>query len=93
MVVTQSGPMFLKSIDGFDEIKDKDFIVRHMKDVIMEVGPNNVVQLTIDNASIFKVTGMLIKLEFPSIYLTPCVVHTLNLALKNIYATKNMEKE
>jgi len=40
MVVTKSGPMFLKSIDGSGEIKDKDFIVRHMRDVIIEVGTN-----------------------------------------------------
>jgi len=45
MVVTDSGPMFLKSINASDEIKDKDFIARHMRDVIMEVGPDNVVQI------------------------------------------------
>jgi len=38
MVVTNSGPMFLKSINASDEIKDKDFITRHMRDVVMEVG-------------------------------------------------------
>uniref|UniRef100_A0A0R0KK58 DUF659 domain-containing protein n=1 Tax=Glycine max TaxID=3847 RepID=A0A0R0KK58_SOYBN len=45
MVVTKSGPMFLKAIDC-----------------------------------------LIIEAEFPSIYWTPCVVHTLNLALKNICA-------
>ena len=34
---------------------------------------------------------MLIEAEFPSIYWIPCVVHTLNLALKNICAAKNCE--
>jgi len=92
MTVTNSGPMFLKSINAFDEIKDKDFIARHMRDVIMEVGPNNVVQIITDNAAVCKAAGMLIELEFPSIYWTPCVVHTLNLALKNICAAKNTEK-
>ena len=43
MAITNSGPMFLKSINASDEIKDKDFIARHMRDVVMEVGPNNVV--------------------------------------------------
>jgi len=35
---------------------------------------------------------MLIESKFPSIYWTPCVVHTLNLALKNICAAKNTDK-
>ena len=92
MTVNESGPMFLKSINTSDEIKDKDFIVRHMRDVIMEARPNNVVQIITDNATVCKVVGTLIELEFPSIYWAPCVVHTLNLALKNIYAAKNTEK-
>ena len=50
------------------------------------------VQIIIDNAAICKVASMLIELEFPSIYWTPYVVHTLNLALKNICAAKNTEK-
>ncbi|XP_057432298.1 uncharacterized protein LOC130725055 [Lotus japonicus] len=36
--------------------------------------------------------GLIIESEFPSIYWTPCVVHTLNLALKNICAAKNTER-
>ncbi|XP_027922790.1 uncharacterized protein LOC114180686 [Vigna unguiculata] len=92
MAVNESGPMFLKSIDGSGEIKDKDFIAKHMRDVIMEVGSKNVVQIITDNAVVCKAAGMLIEAEFPSIYWTPCVVHTLNLALKNICAAKNCER-
>jgi len=50
----------------------------------MEVGPKNVVQIIIDNAIVCKATSMLIESEFPSIYWIPCVVHTLNIALKNV---------
>ena len=67
MAVMDSGPMFLKSINASDEIKDKDFFARHMRDVIMEVGPNNVVQIIADNAVVCKAAVMLIELEFPSI--------------------------
>jgi len=38
MVVNESGPMFLRSIDGSGEIKEKDFIGKHMRDIIMVVG-------------------------------------------------------
>jgi len=92
MVVNESGPMFLRSIDGSGEIKDNDFITKHMRDVIMEAGPKTVVQIITDNAAVCKAAGMLIEVEFPSIYWTPCVVHTLNLALKNISAAKNYER-
>lgn len=34
---------------------------------------------------------MLIEAEFKHIFWTPCVVHTLNLALKNISAAKNID--
>jgi len=59
MDITESGQMFLKSIDGSSEIKDKDFIVRHMRDTSMEVGPNNVVQIITVNAAC-KAVSMLI---------------------------------
>ncbi|KAH1198446.1 hypothetical protein GmHk_18G052024 [Glycine max] len=57
MVVTESGPMFLKAIDCSNEIKDKDFIAKHMREVIMEVGHSNVVQIVTDNAAICKAAG------------------------------------
>ena len=92
MIVMESGPMFLKTIDCSNEIKDKDFIAKHMREVIMEVGPSNIVQIVINNAAVCKAAGLIIEAEFPSIYWTPCVVHTLNLTLKNICAAKNIEK-
>ncbi|XP_028188846.1 uncharacterized protein LOC114375264 [Glycine soja] len=67
MVVTESGPMFLKAINCSDEIKDKDFIVKHMREVIMEVGPSNIVQIVTNNAVVCKATGLIIEAQFPSI--------------------------
>jgi len=92
MVVNESGLMFLRSIDGSGEIKDKDFIAKHMRDVIIEVGPKNVVQIITDIAVVCKAACMLIEEKFPSIYWTLCVVHTLNLALKNICVAKKCER-
>jgi len=70
-------------------MKDKDFISKHMGDAIMKVEAKNVIQIIIDNADVCKETSTLIELEFPPIYWTSCVVHILNLALKNTCATKN----
>ncbi|XP_057444020.1 uncharacterized protein LOC130736193 [Lotus japonicus] len=92
MAVTEDGPMFLKAVDCSNVKKDNEFIAKHLNDVIMEVGPSNVVQVVTDKAPVCKPSGLIVENEFPTIYWTPCVVHTLNLALKNIYAAKNTEK-
>ncbi|XP_028104489.1 uncharacterized protein LOC114303554 [Camellia sinensis] len=91
MAVTGGGPMFLKAVDCSGETNDKYFISNLMKEVIMEVGAKNVVQVITDNAANCKAAGHLIEAQFPHIFWTPCVVHTLNLALKNICAAKNVE--
>lgn len=71
--------------------KDKFHIAGLLKDAINEVGPYNVVQVVTDNTPVCKAAGMIIESQFPHIFWTPCVVHTLNLALKNICAPKNSE--
>ncbi|XP_056698299.1 uncharacterized protein [Spinacia oleracea] len=90
MATSGNGPIFLKAVNCFGEIKDKYFIANLMKEVIQEVGHQNVVQVITDNAANCKGAGELIESEFPHIYWTPCVVHTLNLALKNICAARNV---
>ncbi|XLU21034.1 hypothetical protein S245_057100, partial [Arachis hypogaea] len=92
MAITESGPMFLKAVDCSDEIRDKDYVAKQIRDVIREVGLSNVVQIVTDNAPVCKAAGLLIEAEFPSVFWTPCVVHTLNLALKDICTAKNTEK-
>ncbi|XP_076921849.1 uncharacterized protein LOC143583425 [Bidens hawaiensis] len=62
-----------------------------MKEVINEIGHQNVVQIITDNAANCKAAGEIIESQFPHIYWTPCVVHTLNLALKNICSPRYVE--
>jgi len=91
MATSEGAPIFLKAVDVSDEIKNKQYITDKMVDVIKEVGEENVVQIITDNAPVCKAVGMIIEGLFPKLFWTPCVVHTLNLALKNICATKNVE--
>ena len=91
MAVTESGPMFLRAVNCEGEFKDKEFIANLMKETIKEIGPGNVVQVITDNAPVCKAARMLVEAQFPHIFWTPCVVHTLNLALKDICAPKNSE--
>ena len=92
MVVSDGDPVFIKAIDGSGEFKDKHHIAWVLKDTIKEIGQEKVVQVITDNANVMKSAGALIEGEYPKIFWTPCVVHTFNLALKNICAAKNTEK-
>ena len=92
MAVLDGSPMFIKAIDGSGEFKDKHYIAGVLKDAIKEIGYEKVVQVIIDNANVMKFVGALIEGEFPKIFWTPCLVHILNLVLKNICAAKNTKK-
>lgn len=91
MAVNESGPVFIRAFNCEGEYKDKHFISSLIKEVITEVGASNVVQVITDNAPVCKAAGLLIEQTYSNIFWTPCVVHTLNLAIKNICAAKNTE--
>lgn len=46
------------------------------------------VQIITDNAANCKGGSLIIEYEYDNIFWTPCIVHTLNLALKNICEPK-----
>ncbi|CAI9289025.1 unnamed protein product [Lactuca saligna] len=91
MATSGNGPLFLKAVNCFREVKNSFFIAELMKEVINEIGHENVVQIITDNAANCKAAGEIIKSQFPHIYWTPCVVHMLNLALNNICSPGNVE--
>ncbi|KAL8108089.1 hypothetical protein AgCh_024508 [Apium graveolens] len=91
MAVTELGPMFIKAVNCEGNGKDKYFMADLIKEVIMQVGAQYVVQVITNNALICKATGMLVEAQFPHIFWTSCVVHTLNLVLKNICDPSNIQ--
>ncbi|CAL2266769.1 unnamed protein product [Prunus armeniaca] len=82
------GPMFLKGINCDRECKDKHCIANFLIDSIKEIGYQNVVQVITDNAPVCRVAELLVVVGYPNIFWTPCVVQTLNLALKSICSPK-----
>lgn len=52
--------------------------------VIEDRGVDSCVQIITYNAPICKAAGMLVEVRYPQIFWTPCIVHSLNLALKSI---------
>ncbi|XP_054781912.1 uncharacterized protein LOC129289127 [Prosopis cineraria] len=79
------------AIDATSKYKDRFYMADLIKKVVEEVGPHKVVQVITDNAPVCKSAGKMVEDEYPHIFWTLCVVHTLNLALKNICAVKNTE--
>ncbi|KAL7253212.1 hypothetical protein ACSBR1_007697 [Camellia fascicularis] len=81
MATSVCGAMFVKAIDASGNIKDADYVANIL--VTEEIGKQNIVQIVTDNGSNFKATGLTIGNKYPHIFWTPCVVHSLNLALKS----------
>lgn len=82
---------FIKAINCLGEIKEKLFITNLLKEIIDEIGHQKVVQVNTNNAKNCKSAREIIEDMFQHIYWTPFLVHTLNLAVKNICATYNMK--
>jgi len=93
LAVTEDGPMFLRAINTEGISKTKDYISKKMLAVIDEVGAQNVVQVITNNAANCRAAGIIVEQKHPQIFWTPCVVHTLNLGLKNICAPRDIEDE
>jgi hypothetical protein len=78
----------LRAINAQGEEKTKEYIADKLVSIVEEVGPKNVVQIITDNAANCKGGGLIVQQKYDNIFWTPCVVHTLNLALKNICTAK-----
>jgi len=88
VAVSDKSPMFLRADNCEGDYKSKEYIAEKLKGIIEEVGRHNVVQIITDNAANCKGAGLIIESEYDNIFWTPCVVHTLNLALKSICEPK-----
>ncbi|KAH7442960.1 hypothetical protein KP509_02G010000 [Ceratopteris richardii] len=78
------GTIFLKSIDTSGHQKSGEFIFKHLKEIIIEVGPENVVQVCMDNASNCVRAGEMVENEWPHIFFTRCACHCLDLLFEDI---------
>ncbi|XP_038972237.1 uncharacterized protein LOC103712617 isoform X3 [Phoenix dactylifera] len=79
----QFGSIFLHALDFLLVEKSHKSIHDYMLEVIEKVGPYNVVQLITDNATDCRAASEEVAKTYPYIFWTPCMVHTLNLILKD----------
>ncbi|KAK5812454.1 hypothetical protein PVK06_027884 [Gossypium arboreum] len=99
MAVSEGSSNFLKAVNFENEHKDKFYVTTLIKDIISEVGAQNVVQVITDNAPVCKAMGSLVETQHPHILWTPymtksstplhCMAHSLNLRNTHHYKGEN----
>ena len=84
IIASPSGPYFLRATDCTRKMKDAAYQYEELKDAIEEIGPTNVVQVITDAALVCRFAGLMIQSRYKHLFWTPCCVHALNNALKDI---------
>lgn len=75
------GIVFLKSVDEFDASNNTNMLYKLLREVVLLVGPKNVIQIVTDNAANYVATGRLLGQEFHTLHWSSCTAHCLNLML------------
>ncbi|PNX59076.1 hypothetical protein L195_g051232, partial [Trifolium pratense] len=84
LVYCPKGIVFIKSVDASQHSKTADMLFKLFKEVVLYVGPENVVQFVTDNAANYVAAGKLLENEFPRLYWSPCAAHCINLMLQDM---------
>lgn len=78
-----SGMVFLKSVTLPDPIKSSDLLVEVLKQVVEEVGEQNVVQVITSGEEHFAAAGKKLMGIFPTLYWAPCASQSIDLILED----------
>ncbi|KAL4374132.1 hypothetical protein AHAS_Ahas05G0151200 [Arachis hypogaea] len=84
LVYCPKGTVFLKSVDASNISKTAENLFKLFRDVVLFVGPENVVYIVTDNAANYVAAGRLLEAEFPKLYWSPCAAHCVNLMFQDI---------
>ncbi|XP_048429464.1 uncharacterized protein LOC103965734 [Pyrus x bretschneideri] len=89
MVYSKGKTIFLKSVDASDHIKNYKYIYKLLRDVIMEVGEHNVVQVMTDNDSAFVKAGKKL-MKHHNVFWTSCAAHCIYLMFEAMGKRENI---
>ncbi|KAL4287829.1 hypothetical protein AHAS_Ahas19G0225300 [Arachis hypogaea] len=84
LVYCPKGTVFLKSVDASNISKTAENLFKLFRDVVLFVGPENVVHIVTDNAANYVAAGRLLEAEFPKLYWSPYAAHCVNLMFQDI---------
>ncbi|XP_061358953.1 uncharacterized protein LOC133303104 [Gastrolobium bilobum] len=91
-VYCPKGTVFLKSVDASHASKTAYLLYQLFKDIVLFVGPENVVQFVTNNATNNVAAGRLLEAEFPKIFWSPCAAHCINLMFQDIGKLKEVDE-
>jgi hypothetical protein len=83
MCVSPAGEEFLGAIDTSGHMKDAIYIADVIKRYLIEVGPENVVQVCTDNASVMRKAVSIVQQQWLHLYYQGCMAYALNLLLQD----------
>ncbi|CAN6585860.1 unnamed protein product [Malus baccata var. baccata] len=89
MVYSKGKTIFLKSVDASDHIKNYKYIYKLLRNVIMEVGEHNVVQVVTDNGSAFVKAGKKL-MKHHNVFWTSCAAHCIDLMFEAMGKRENV---
>jgi hypothetical protein len=84
LVYYPKGTVFLKIIDASEASNTTVLLHKLFREVVLFVGPENIVHMVTDNASNYVAACKLLVKEFPSIFWSPCATHCINLILQDV---------
>ena len=84
LVYCPKGTIFLKFVDVSRASKTADMLYKLFREVVLFVGPENVVHIVTDNAANYVAAGRLLENEFPTLFWSPCAAHCINLMLQDM---------
>ncbi|GAV89272.1 DUF659 domain-containing protein [Cephalotus follicularis] len=84
LLYCSDGVCFLKSVDASNVVKDAGTLCNLFEEVVLWIGPSNIIHIVTDNGSNYTVAGRLLCDKYESITWSPCVAYCLNLVLKDI---------
>ena len=84
MLVTPAGELFLGAVDTTGKEKTAEYMASIMVKFIKQVGPENVVQVCTDNASVMLNAMRLVQEEYPHIFIQGCATHAMDLLMEDM---------
>ncbi|KAF1874119.1 hypothetical protein Lal_00041563 [Lupinus albus] len=84
LVYCPKGTIFIKSVDASHASKTANLLFKLFKEVVMYVGPENIVHIVTNNVANYVVAGRLLEKEFPHLFWSPCATHCVNLMFQDI---------
>ncbi|CAD6256520.1 unnamed protein product [Miscanthus lutarioriparius] len=77
MVYCHGRIFFHKAINASEHIQNAEYLYTHIKKVVDDIGPKNIVQLVTDNGANYKKACAKLIDEYPRIVWQPCAAHTM----------------